>query len=460
MRRRLNYYHFYLRVVAYLLPFLAFEGAAYARLLWRRWQPSPAADSFSYVNLLLLTTVVWVMMAEHYEVTSVEELFRERTGIRAAFAACSATYALVIGILFFLRHAAFYVLLPTTAIFLLLLTLIMRATFRNVVNRHVELRKPNRILIIGADQFAQTAARRLVSGPLSSCRVMGFVSLPGQEITADAAPVFPLERIKEICSNEVDDILIAVPPSRFSEIPQIVSAVDRFYLPVRAVLDLGQNISIQNRLFQLGHLQMFDLTATPTESIEYSLLKRTFDIAFSILILLLMAPIMVLIAIAIRLDSRGPILFVQDRVGLNGKLFPMYKFRTMKVATSSVSDSRWTTPNDSRCTRIGRYLRKTSLDELPQFLNVLRGNMSVVGPRPERPRFVHKFLTEVAEYNNRHRLKVGITGWAQVNGWRGDTSIKKRVECDLYYLQNWSFAFDLQIIFQTLFAGIRGKNAY
>jgi Undecaprenyl-phosphate glucose phosphotransferase len=289
---------------------------------------------------------------------------------------------------------------------------------------------------------------------------MAFVSLPGQEIASGATPVFPLEQIKEIRPNEVDDILLALPPGRFSEFPGILSVVDRFCLPVRAVIDLGENVSIRNRLFQLGHLQMFDLTVTPAESIEYSLLKRTFDIAFSIFVLFLMAPIMVIIAIAVRLDSRGPILFAQDRVGLNGRLFRMYKFRTMKVAAPTVSDSVWTTPNDSRCTRVGRFLRKTSLDELPQFLNVLRGDMSVVGPRPERPRFVHKFLREVAQYNSRHRLKVGITGWAQVNGWRGDTSIQKRVECDLYYLQNWSFVFDLQIIFQTFFAGIRGKNAY
>jgi len=460
MRQRLNYYNFYLRVVAYLLPFFAFEGAVYVRFLWRKWQLNPAVDSFGYINLLLFTTVVWVMTAEHYGVTSVEELFRERTGIRAAFAACIVTYAVIVGTLFFLRHSAFYIFIPTTAVFLLFLTLMMRATFRNVVRRHVELRKPNRILIIGADQFAHTAAQRLVSGPLSSCRVMGFASLPGQEIAAEANPVFSLEHIREIRRNEVDDILIALPPSRFSEIPQIMSVVDRFCLPVRAVLDLGQNISIQNRLFQLGHLQMFDLTVTPAESIEYSLLKRTFDIAFSIVVMLLMAPLMAVIAIIVRLDSVGPIFFVQDRVGLNGKIFRMYKFRTMRVTAAAVSDRTWTIANDSRCTAVGRFLRKTSLDELPQFFNVLKGDMSVVGPRPERPRFVHKFLREVAQYNSRHRLKVGITGWAQVNGWRGDTSIQKRVECDLYYLQNWSFAFDLQIIFQTLFAGIRGKNAY
>jgi lipopolysaccharide/colanic/teichoic acid biosynthesis glycosyltransferase len=138
----------------------------------------------------------------------------------------------------------------------------------------------------------------------------------------------------------------------------------------------------------------------------------------------------------------------------------MYKFRTMRTGPTSESDTRWTTGGDSRRTALGSLLRKTSLDELPQFINVLKGEMSVVGPRPERPHFVQKFLQEVARYNNRHALKVGITGWAQVNGWRGDTSIEKRVEYDLYYLQNWSLAFDLRIIVMTIFSGLINKNAY
>jgi len=239
-----------------------------------------------------------------------------------------------------------------------------------------------------------------------------------------------------------------------------MKSVERFCLPVRAVIDFGDHMLIRERLFQFGRLQMLDLTATPTESIRYSLLKRFFDLIFSTFAILLTAPLMAVIAVIIRITSPGPILFAQDRVGLNGKVFRMYKFRTMRVSDPSESDSRWTTAGDPRRTSIGIFLRKTSLDELPQFFNVLKGDMSVVGPRPERPRFVAKFLNEVSRYNNRHRLKVGITGWAQVNGWRGDTSIRKRVEHDLYYLQNWSFAFDLRIIFLTLFPKYRNRNAY
>jgi len=219
-------------------------------------------------------------------------------------------------------------------------------------------------------------------------------------------------------------------------------------------------VVVRERLFQLGRMQMLDLTQTPADFLDYALLKRLFDVAFSAAVLLFVSPLLLLIALLIRLTSRGPVFFKQERIGLNGRPFSMYKFRTMRVAAASESDTRWTTASDPRCTPLGAFLRKTSLDELPQFFNVLKGDMSVVGPRPERPHFVHRFLQEVARYNNRHCLRVGITGWAQVNGWRGDTSIDKRIEYDLYYLQNWTFLFDLRIIIMTVLSGLIHRNAY
>jgi exopolysaccharide biosynthesis polyprenyl glycosylphosphotransferase len=205
---------------------------------------------------------------------------------------------------------------------------------------------------------------------------------------------------------------------------------------------------------------LLDLANTPAESPGYFVLKRSFDIVFSVFTLVITSPLLAIIAVCIKLSSPGPILFKQQRVGLNGQIFTMCKFRTMRVGLPAESDTKWTTANDPRRTRIGAFLRRTSLDELPQFLNVLKGDMSVVGPRPERPYYVKKFLWEEIEYNTRHRLKVGITGWAQVNGWRGDTSIRKRIEHDLYYTQNWSMWLDLRIIFLTVWAGMFNRNAY
>lgn len=198
----------------------------------------------------------------------------------------------------------------------------------------------------------------------------------------------------------------------------------------------------------------------PVESFTYVVGKRAFDFCFAAAAILLTAPLMWLIALAIKLTSAGPIFFVQERVGLNGRTFRMYKFRTMRVTDAAESARRWTQRDDPRRTRIGCWLRATSLDELPQFFNVLSGTMSVVGPRPERPYFVEQFMRTVSFYNTRHYLKVGITGWAQVNGWRGDTSIVERVEHDLYYLKNWSFGFDLRIILLTIRRLFSQRNAY
>lgn len=231
-------------------------------------------------------------------------------------------------------------------------------------------------------------------------------------------------------------------------------------MPTRVVVDLGEGIVLRDRLIDLGGIHMLDLRPTLAETGPYLFQKRIFDVGFSVLILSVTLPVTLLIALAIKLGSRGPVFFVQDRVGLNGRVFSMFKFRTMNVGSREEGDTRWTCDEDPRRTAVGTFLRKTNLDELPQFLNVLRGDMSIVGPRPERPYFVERFLEEFDRYNSRHLFKAGITGWAQVNGWRGDTSIAKRVEYDLYYLRNWSLTFDLQIITMTLLRFFSSKNAY
>lgn len=187
------------------------------------------------------------------------------------------------------------------------------------------------------------------------------------------------------------------------------------------------------------------------------ILKRLLDIVGATIGLILLAPLMLLIAILIKLTSPGPIFFGQERMGLDGKTFKMWKFRTMKVGPNQPG---WTVKDDPRRTKIGTFLRATSLDELPQLWNVLVGDMSLVGPRPEQPFYVEKFRKEIPAYMLRHKMKAGITGWAQVNGWRGDTSIEKRIECDLYYIRNWSILFDIKILILTIWSGFMNKNAY
>lgn len=460
---RLKLYQLYLKIGTYLLPILAF------RLGWWIWKfictsiDRPVLYSpHGHFSQILFGTFVWAFVAEHYRVTSFDELFRERTGARAAFSAGLATSFVLLATLYFSRNEAFpRLLLVCDIITLLALTILLHAFFRILCRSRAHLTNPTRLLVVGADRFARDAAARLKRLSFAPCEVAGYVRLPGQEVAITGSRIYELEQLGVLTSGHgIDEAVIAIHPAQFSQIPKIIKALEHLCLPAKAVVDLGEGVVVREKLFQLGNIQMLDLTSTPTESLDYALLKRAFDVCFSAGVLVLTAPIFGLVALIIRISSPGPVFFVQERIGLNGESFKMFKFRTMQVRPESDSDTQWTTAEVAGRTTFGSLLRKTSLDELPQFINVLKGDMSVVGPRPERPFFVHKFLQEVSRYNNRHALKVGMTGWAQVNGWRGDTSIEKRVEYDLYYLQNWSFTFDLRIIVMTIVSGLINRNAY
>jgi Undecaprenyl-phosphate glucose phosphotransferase len=459
---RLKLYRMFFKAALYPLPILAFG------LGWRIWF---AFSKFlgrpvlypmhGHVIQILIGTCVWAVFAEQNRVTNFDELFRERTGIRKAFAACVAATFILLATFYFTQNAMFpRGLLLCDICSLLALTLLVHSIFR-VLCRRPHLGRPTRLLVFGADRFALKAARRLKALSIAPCQIAGFVRLPEQKACVKNCRVFELDQLGGLnVSHGIDEAVIAVHPARFSQIPALVKALNRICLPARAIVDLGEGIVVREKLFQLGAIQMLDLTSTPTECLDYALVKRAFDVCFAAAVLILTSPIFALVALLIRITSSGPIFFAQERIGLNGVPFRMYKFRTMRESRSVEADTRWAIADDPRRTRLGAFLRKISLDELPQFVNVLKGEMSVVGPRPERPHFVHKFMNQVMRYNRRHALKVGITGWAQVNGWRGDTSIKKRLACDLYYLHNWTFAFDLRIIFLTIVSAWMNRHAY
>lgn len=207
-------------------------------------------------------------------------------------------------------------------------------------------------------------------------------------------------------------------------------------------------------------LPVINIRNVPLTNTANMLTKRLMDIVGSLVGIVLTSPIMLICAIAVKATSRGPVVFKQERVGLHGKHFSMYKFRSMEQQKPSEEQKAWTVKNDPRVTNVGKIMRRTSLDELPQLFNILKGDMSLVGPRPERPLFVDKFKEEIPRYMVKHQVRPGLTGWAQVNGYRGDTSIRKRIEYDLYYIENWTVWLDVKIIFMTFFTGFINKNAY
>ena len=464
MLKNLNIYNFYFRLLEYALPLPSFliSGFLWFFVFRTAQHNSQMMGLHRYVELLVFTTLLWSILTEHYRLTNISELFAADSGVRGAVLSVVGTYAITLVLMYLCRILAISrAFLALSAGMLLLLTLVSRFVCKRLIFRAGQYAPKRRILIIGADAFARRAASRLLHGPLAWGSICGYVRLPGQTVAVRNSAIHDFSEIdRGALLSGIDDLVVALPPAYLSLLPKIIKIAERHYLPIRAVLDFGPKVVVRDKLFQFGGLQLVDLGSSTPESLQYLLFKRGFDVVFSLLTIVFAAPLMALIAAGIRLTSRGPVFFVQERVGLNGELFPMYKFRTMKVTTSAESDVRWTTGDDPRCTAFGKLLRRTSLDELPQFFNVLLGHMSVVGPRPERPFYVRKFQQDYAQYNYRHRLKVGITGWAQVNGYRGDSSIEKRVEHDLYYLSNWSFTFDLKIILMTAFLGLMNKNAY
>jgi Undecaprenyl-phosphate glucose phosphotransferase len=463
IRSRLSFARLYLKIATLLLPACAYVIAVKLRfgfnLLFSRAAPSGLP---SYWSIVLLTTIIWAIAAEESGLWNVEQLYTPGGKSRRLLEALAFTYAVVMAAGFLYRQASYSrIVVATSAVVLFFLGTVARVFFRVFLEF---LRKDGRneikILVVGTDRFARRVGTSLLHGEVLPCRVMGFVRLPDQEVVVDG-PIYELDQIPAFSNgNAIDDVVIALPAGRLNDVQKIAPLLEKLCVPTRVVIDLGEGVVLRDRLIDLGGFHMLDLRSSLAETGSYLFQKRIFDVAFSTVVLLLTLPITLLIAAAIKLGSRGPVFFVQDRVGLNGRVFRMFKFRTMNGASREEGDTRWTCEQDPRRTTVGAFLRRTNLDELPQFLNVLRGDMSIVGPRPERPYFVERFLEEIDRYNSRHLFKAGITGWAQINGWRGDSSITKRVEYDLYYLRNWSLTFDLQIITMTLIHMFTSKNAY
>lgn len=264
----------------------------------------------------------------------------------------------------------------------------------------------------------------------------------------------------QLRAHQVDDVILALPGSEQRLEMECIEECANFAINVRIVPDLLPMIHAHSQIFNLDGIPLISVEPYRTEDLRYILGKRVFDILFSAVAIILLSPLYFIIGVLVKLTSQGPVLVVQERVGLNARKFKMFKFRTMYSRRSLEPATHWTTPCDPNITPLGRWLRRSNLDELPQFFNVLIGDMSIVGPRPERPHFINLFQKEVPGYMRRHYAKCGITGWAQVNGWRGDTSIEQRVTHDLYYIRNWAFVFDLKIILLTLTRSFFHRNAY
>ena len=320
-----------------------------------------------------------------------------------------------------------------------------------------------RVLIAGAGDLGRVVADKVLEHRELGFKVIGFLDdrAVGDHIGYRGIPLLgTLGDADDIIRREhIDHLYVALPLEEHVKMLGLVEATSREGVDVHVVPDLLQFIALRARLENLDGVPIISLNDVPLRGFN-SVLKRITDVAISSVALALLGLPFALIALLIKWTSRGPVFYKQERMGLDGKAFDVYKFRSMYEGAEDQTGPVWARDDDPRCTPVGRALRRFDIDELPQFWNVFRGDMSIVGPRPERPYFVEQFKHRIPQYMLRHKVKAGITGWAQVNGWRGNTSIEKRIEYDLYYIENWSVRLDLKIMWLTLLRGFFHKHAY
>lgn len=319
------------------------------------------------------------------------------------------------------------------------------------------------IMLVGYSRAAEEFIDRLKANPEWGYQIMGILDdnvecgmkYRGVEVFGRT------EEIEEFLNRAMpDEIAITLGLNEYSKLEHIVAVCEKSGVHTKFVPDYNNIIPTRPYTEDLMGLPVVNIRHVPLTNTFNAFVKRTVDIVGAIAAIILFSPIMLVTCIAVRLTSEGPLIYKQERVGLHNKTFRMYKFRSMEVQSPKKEKGAWTVPGDPRVTKVGKIIRKTSIDELPQLFNILKGDMSLVGPRPERPFFVEKFREEIPRYMIKHQVRPGMTGWAQINGYRGNTSIRKRIEYDLYYIENWTLGFDIKILFLTIFKGFINKNAY
>ncbi|MCH5258106.1 MAG: undecaprenyl-phosphate glucose phosphotransferase [Lachnospiraceae bacterium] len=319
------------------------------------------------------------------------------------------------------------------------------------------------ILLVGYSRAAEEYINRINANPQWGYVVRGILddSVPRGTLYQGVKVVGEIGNLLYILpENKLDEIAITLSLKDYDNLERIVDICEKSGVHTKFIPDYNSMFPSRPYTEDLMGLPVINIRYVPLTNTLNWVAKRIVDVVVALIGLVVSSPIMLVSAIAIGCTSRGPIIFKQERIGLHNKPFQMYKFRTMKVQKPSNEEKEWTTKDDPRVTKVGRFLRRTSIDELPQLFNILKGDMSVVGPRPERPQFVDKFKEEIPRYMVKHQVRPGLTGWAQINGYRGDTSIKRRIEYDIFYIENWTMSFDIKIMFLTIFKGFINKNAY
>lgn len=417
-----------------------------------------------YLTLLVFILVLWRIIFKYfnlYRSIGSFSLFREIIDITKA---STASIILIITFTYFFRQYEFsrVIFLYFWIISSFLLS-VSRIICRKVISHH-RMKKENRrhVLVVGAGELAKEVALRMNKHQDLGLDIVGFLNNGHKEYNGvlRSKIIGHYEQIREIIkSHNIELVIIALALDEHDEVRSVLKLVEKEMVDIKLVPDFFQFITLRGETEEFEGLTFVNVQSSPLYGWNV-INKRIFDTTVAFTAIIFTLPLMFIVAILIKITSRGSIIYKQERVGLDGMAFNMYKFRSMKVNSENTTGAVWAIKNDPRKTWIGTIMRNTSIDEIPQLFNVIKGEMSLVGPRPERDVFIKQFKEKLPRYMLRHKVKAGMTGWAQVNGWRGDTSIEKRIEHDLYYIENWSMELDVKILFLTLLRGFINKNAY
>ncbi|MBL9123407.1 MAG: undecaprenyl-phosphate glucose phosphotransferase [Planctomycetaceae bacterium] len=440
---------------------LVWVGAYFLR--FQIWASPNGVPQFTAVlralPIVLVLAVLAYRSAGLYQVHRLQRLPRE---LGAICQAGGLLFLLVITAAFYRRDL--YESRLALTLFLVLNVVTIAAVRRTIWALLVHLRERGlnhgRAVIVGAGRTGRLLARTMRNNRWTGLDAVGFVDVPAKVEPAALPRLGTIRELPQIVArHDIDHVFIALPLQRYGELPEVYRILSDLLVEVQLVPDIPAVAGMRVRTVEVDQVPFLSLRANPHFG-WHRLVKRATDLVVGTLALIALAPVMITLAVLIKLTSRGPIFYSQPRGGLGARDFRMIKFRSMRVDAEQSTGPVWASRDDDRCTALGRFMRRHSLDELPQLFNVLKGDMSLVGPRPERGVFIEKFRKQIPNYCQRHQVKAGMTGWAQVNGWRGNTSLRKRLEFDLYYIANWSLWLDLKILFLTLFRGFRHPNAH
>jgi len=430
----------------------------------------PLGGFLPFENYLLLALFIIPLYLIFYYFSGLYKPFRNQSSIMSEateiFKVNLMAFIILIALLFIIDEPNYSrKLIFVFASFSTIFAIIERAIFRSIL-KHIRSNDKNlkHILIVGDGELAIKFARKIILKKYLGYSISGFLGSHykiGHEIegTNGASVIGVIDDLNDfLTDNQYDRVIIAIPLKYYDNLTKLVDICESHGVKAEIIPDYYKYFPAKPSVDMIDELPIINIRYVPLDDALNRFMKKLSDIIISLIAIIITSPIMLLTAIAIKISSPGPIIFKQERVGYQKKPFMIYKFRSMKVQDTNEEKSEWTTEDDPRKTKIGDFIRKTSIDELPQFFNVLKGEMSVVGPRPERPFFVDKFRDEIPKYMVKHQVRPGLTGLAQVHGYRGNTSIKRRIEYDIEYVENWYFGLDILIMWKTILKG--NKNAY